>query len=181
MLTYGFNVWIELSVLPFLAVLTAFLFARYRTNAEINRRFRLLSLSTLTGALFEAASAMLIDGWSHLTGLNLVVRTFYYVSVNLNAYYLMRYVQEFVHVDNKKFDSFNRLLLISSFLVLILNLTPGTSGFFFIIVNGGGLFRGTYNTLWRSVYTLYFVAMALWLQVTHREYYTAKSQFIILN
>ncbi|MBR1658500.1 MAG: response regulator [Synergistaceae bacterium] len=181
MLTYGFNVWIELSVLPFLAVLTAFLFARYRTNAEINRRFRLLSLSTFTGALFEAASAMLIDGWNHLTGLNLVVRTFYYVSVNLNAYYLMRYVQEFVHVDNKKFDSFNRLLLISSFLVLILNLTPGTSGFFFIIVNGGGLFRGTYNTLWRSVYTLYFVAMALWLQVTHREYYTAKSQFIILN
>ncbi|MBR0150320.1 MAG: response regulator, partial [Synergistaceae bacterium] len=99
----------------------------------------------------------------------------------VNAYCLMRYAEAFVNVENRKFDMFNRILLASSFLVLALNLTPGTSGFFFLIVNDGGLFRGAYNTLWRSVYVLYFAAMALWLQITHREYYTQKSQYVAMN
>ena len=181
MLTYGYNVWIEATMLPFLGVIAVFLFLRYRTNAEINRRFRLLALSTFCAAFLEVSSTLLIDGWSHQIFVNLVIRTLYYASINLNAYYLMRYVEVYVHVDNPKFVFFNKILLASSFVVLILNLTPYTSGFFFIIVDDGGLFMGTYNTLWRSVYVLYFVAMALWLQVTHREYYTAKSQYIVLN
>ena len=181
MLTYGYNVWIEATMLPFLGVIAVFLFLRYRTNAEINRRFRLLALSTFFAAFLEVSSTLLIDGWSHQIFVNLVIRTLYYASINLNAYYLMRYVEVYVHVDNPKFVFFNKILLASSFVVLILNLTPYTSGFFFIIVDDGGLFMGTYNTLWRSVYVLYFVAIALWLQVTHREYYTAKSQYIVLN
>ena len=181
MLTYGYNVWIEATMLPFLGVIAVFLFLRYRTNAEINRRFRLLALSTFCAAFLEVSSTLLIDGWSHQIFVNLVIRTLYYASINLNAYYLMRYVEVYVHVDNPKFVFFNKILLASSFVVLILNLTPYTSGFFFIIVDDGGLFMGTYNTLWRSVYVLYFVAIALWLQVTHREYYTAKSQYIVLN
>ena len=181
MLTYGFDVSIEVVIIPFLAVMAVFLFMRYRTNAEINRRFRLLALSTLCGAVMEVLSTLLIDGWGHRHGVNVTVRTLYYAAVNVNAYCLMRYVEAFVNVENKKFDMFNRILLASSFIVLALNLMPGTSGFFFIIVNDGGLFRGTYNTLWRSVYVLYFAAMALWLQITHREYYTQKSQYVILN
>ncbi|MBQ9389575.1 MAG: response regulator [Synergistaceae bacterium] len=181
MLTYGYNVWIEAAVLPFLGVMAAFLFMRYRTNAEINIRFRLLTLSTFLAALLEVSSTLLIDGWGHRHIINLIIRTMYYASVNVNAYHLMRYVEAFVRVDNQKFDKFNKILLASSFVVLALNVMPGTSGFFFIIVNDGGLFRGTYNTLWRSVYVLYFVVMALWLQMTHKEYYTAKSQFVILN
>ena len=181
MLTYGFNVWIEASVLPFLGILAVFLFVRYGTKVEINRRFRLLALSTFFAALLEVGSTLLIDGWGHRHAVNLTLRTLYYASINVNAYCLMRYVEAFVHVDNPKFARFNKIILASSFVVLILNLIPRTSGFFFLIVTDGGLFRGTYNTLWRSVYVLYFAAMALWLQVTHREYYTAKSQFIVLN
>ena len=181
MLTYGFNVWIEAAVIPFLGILAVFLFVRYGTKVEINRRFRLLALSTFIAAFMEVGSTLLIDGWGHRHAVNLTLRTLYYAAINVNAYCLMRYVEAFVHVDNPKFARFNKIILASSFVVLILNLIPGTSGFFFLIVNDGGLFRGTYNTLWRSVYVLYFAAMALWLQVTHSEYYTAKSQFIVLN
>ena len=181
MLTYGYNVWIEAAVLPFLGVLAFFLYIRYGTKVEINRRFRFLALSTFFAALLEVSSTLLIDGWGHRHAVNLTLRTLYYATINVNAYSLMRYVEAFVHVDNPKFARFNKILLASSFVVLILNLIPGTSGFFFLIVTDGGLFRGTYNTLWRSVYVLYFAAMELWLQVTHREYYTAKSQFVVLN
>ena len=181
MLTYGYNVWIEATVIPFLGVMTAFLFIRYATNAEINKRFRLLSLSTFLAALFEVSSTMLIDGWGHMHIVNVSIRTVYYAAVNVNAYYLMRYVEAYVKVDNPKFDMLNRLLLMSSFVVLALNLTPGTAGFFFSIVGDGGLLRGTYNTLWRSVYVLYFVGMACWLQLTHKQFYTAKSQYLVMT
>ena len=181
MLTYGYNVWIEATVIPFLGVMAVFLFIRYRTNALINTRFRLLALFTFLSALLEVSSTLLIDGWGHRHTVNLTIRTMYYASININAYFLMRYVEAYVHVDNAKFARFNRMLLASSFVILALNLMPGIGGFFFLIVTDGGLFRGSYNTLWRSVYVIYFAAMALWLQITHREYYTAKSQFVVLN
>ena len=181
MLTYGFNVWIEATMLPFLGVMAGFLFARYKTNAVVNIRFRMLALSTFLATLLEVVSTLLIDGWSHSHTLNLAVRTVYYAAVYINTYHLMRYVEAYVRVVNPKFDSFNRILLASSFVVLALNLVPGISGFFFTVPMDGGLIRGPYNTLWRSVYVFYFIAMACWLQVTHKEFYTGKSQYIVMN
>ncbi|MBQ3446268.1 MAG: hypothetical protein IJG37_01315, partial [Synergistaceae bacterium] len=75
MLTYGYNVWIEATVLPFLGVMSAFLYVRYRTNVLINRRFRLLALSTFAAAFLEVSSTLLIDGWGHQHGVNIVIRT----------------------------------------------------------------------------------------------------------
>ena len=181
MLTYGFNVWIEATMLPFLGVMAGFLFARYKTNAVVNIRFRMLALSTFLATLLEVVSTLLIDGWSHSHTLNLAVRTVYYAAVYINTYHLMRYVEAYVRVVNPKFDSFNRILLASSFVVLALNLVPGISGFFFTVPMDGGLIRGPYNTLWRSVYVFYFIAMACWLQVTHKEFYTGKSQYMVMN
>ena len=181
MLTYGFNIWIEATVIPFLGVLAIFLFVRYRTNAAVNVRFRLLALSTFFAALLEVTSTLLVDGWSHSHRLNLIVRTVYYAATTVNAYHLMRYVEAYVQVDAPKFDAFNRFLLGSSFIVLILNIMPGISGFFFVVPMDGGLIRGLYNTLWRSVYVFYFMAMAVWLQLTNKKYYTAKSQFMVMN
>ena len=180
-MSYGYNVGIEATVIPFLGVIAAFLFVRYATNAEVNKRFRLLVLSTFAASLLEVVSTLLIDGWGHRHAVNLTIRTIYYAAVDFNAYHLMRYVEAYVKVDNKKFDNFNRVLLTSSILILALNLMPVYGGFFFDISSEGELIRGTYNTLWRSVYILYFIAMALWLQITHRQYYTAKSQYIVLN
>ena len=181
MLTYGFNVWIEATMLPSLGVTAAFLFVRYRTSAEINVRFRYLVLSTFLASLLEVVSHMLVDGLSHSRCLNLTVNTVYHAVVYINAYHLMRYVQTYVQVKSPKFDAFNRLLLCSSFVMLILNLVPGVSGFFFTVPMDGGLIRGPYNTLWRSVYVIYFIAIAWWLQITHKEFYTGKSQYIVMN
>lgn len=181
MLTYGFNVWIEATMLPFLGVMAAFLFVRYRTNAVINTRFRQLTLSTFLATLLEVVSTLLVDGWSHSHYLNLAVRTVYYAAVYINTYHLMRYVQAYVQVESPKFDAFNRILLGSSFVVLALNIFPATSGFFFTVPMDGGLVRGPYNTLWRSVYVFYFIAMAVWLQITHKEFYTGKSQYMVMN
>lgn len=181
MMTYEYNVWLEATVIPFMGVMSVFLFVRYGTNAEVNKRFRLLVFSTFSAALLEVLSTVLIDGWGHQHTFNLTIRTMYYAMVNINAYYIMRYVEAYVKVDNPKFDMFNRILLLSSFVMLALNLMPKVGGFFFMIVPDGGLYRGTYNTLWRSVYVLYFFVMALWLQITNRQYYTIKSQYVVLN
>ncbi len=189
MLTYGFNVWLEAAMIPFLGVLTVFLFVRYGTNAEINKRFRLLAVSTFCAAFLDVVSTLSVDGWSSVLlgdwkyaySVNIVIRTMFYAFVNINAYYLMRYVEAYVHVENKKFDLFNRILLGSSFVVLILNLLPGISGFSFTISTYGELIYGAYGTLWQCVYFLYYVVMAVYLQLTNREYYTSKSQYIVLN
>ena len=181
MLTYGFNVWIEATVIPFLGVMAAFLFVRYATNVEVNRRFRLLAFSTFLAALLEVSSTLLIDGWGHRHMVNLTIRSLYYIVVNFNAYHLMRYVEAYVQVNDKKFDMFNRVLLCSSLVVMILNLTPGTAGFFFTVATDGGLHRGAYNTLWKSVYALYFVSMAAYLQLTNKERYQTRFQYILMN
>ena len=181
MLTYGFNVWIEATVIPFLAIMAAFLFVRYGTNIEVNRRFRMLALSTFLVTFFEVFSTLLIDGWGHKHLVNLTVRTIYYVAMNFNAYHLMRYVEAYVQVDDRKFDMFNTFLLATSFVVMVLNLTPGVAGFFFTVATDGGLVRGPYNTLWRSVYVLYFVTMAGYLQLTHKERYQTNFQYILMN
>ena len=102
MLTYGFNVWIEATVIPFLGVLAGFLFFRYATNAEVNKRFRLLALSTFFAALLEVSSTLLIDGWGHRHFVNLALRSTYYATVNINAYHFMRYIQAYVQIEDKK-------------------------------------------------------------------------------
>ena len=189
MLTYGFNVGLEATMIPFLGVLAVFLFMRYGTNAEINKRFRLLALSTFFAAVLEVVSTLFVDGWTHviLGGwhyvyvVNTALRTLFYAVVNLNAYHLMRYVEAYVHVENSRFDLFNRILLFSSFIMLVLNLIPGIGGFSFDISTYGELIHGSYGTLWQCVYVMYFFVMAAYLQFTNREYYTAKSQFFIMN
>ena len=180
-LIYGYNVWIEATMLPFLGVMTTFLFLRYATNAEINRQFRLLSLSTFMAALLEVTSTLLIDGWGHRHSVNVAVRTLYYAVVNINTYHLMRYVAAYVKIHDKRFNAFNRILLISSFIAIGLNLYPPFEGFFFTISPDGGLYRGTYNTLLRTAYVFYFVGMACYLQLTHKQYYSTKSQYFVMN
>ena len=65
----------------------------------------------------EVASTWLIDGWGHRYIVNAIVRSGYYAAVNVNAYALMRYVEAFVNVKDKKFDRFNYFLLASSFVI----------------------------------------------------------------
>ena len=181
MLTYGFNIWIEAVIIPFLAVMVFFLYARYGTNAEINRRFRALTTTTFLAAILEVLSTMLIEGWGHERIVNLIAVTIYHAVVNINAYYLMRYVEAYVNASDKKFDKFNRVLIVSSIVMLFVNTIPKFGGFFFIIASDGAMSYGAYNTLCRSVYVIYFVVMTLYLQMTNKQAYQDKKQYFIFN
>ena len=178
--TYGYNVWIEMSVLPFLGVLSAFLFVRYATASEVNRSFRRLALSTFCAAALEVASTLMIDGLGHMRTMNLVARAVYYGVVNLNACHLMLYVASYVKFENRRWSLLNRALLCSSFLMLALNFLPGIGGFFFSISEDGGLLRGPLNTLCRSLYVLYFIISAFLLRLANRRSY-ARGQFVVMN
>ena len=181
MLTYGFNIWIEAIVIPFLAVMVFFLYARYGTNVEANKRFRRLTTSTFFAAIFEVLSTMLIEGWGHERIINLIALTIYFAVMDFNAYYLMRYIEAYVNVQDKKFDAFNRFLIISSLVMLFLNSIPGFSGFFFIVSSDGAMSNGSYHTLWRSVYVIYFVIMAFYLQIMNKQAYADKKQYYTFN
>ena len=181
MLTYGFNIWIEVAIIPFLAILVFFLFARYGTNLEINKRFRVLTTTTFCASILEIISTMLIEGWGHERIVNLIFLTLYYAVTNLNAYHFMRYVEASVKVKDKKFDKFNQFLMVSSFILLFFNSIPGFSGFSFIVSTDGAVSAGTYNTLCRSLYVIYFIVMALYLQITNRDSYADRRQYIVFN
>ena len=181
MLTYGFNIWIEVAVIPFLAILVFFLYSRYGTKLEINKRFRALATTTFFASILEIISTMLVEGWGHERIINLMTLTLYYAVTNLNACHFMRYVEASVKVKDKKFDKFNRLLMLSSLVLLFLNTIPGTSGFFFIVSSDGAMSNGTYNTLCRSLFVIYFIVMALYLQITNRDSYADKRQYIVFN
>ena len=88
--TYGYNVWIEVLTLPYLFVLVIFLYLRYATKAEVNKRFRTLCISTLAATALEIATTLLISGMGHNQVINLIVRTRYYAVVNLNTYHLVK-------------------------------------------------------------------------------------------
>ena len=178
---YDYNVWLEVTMLPFIGVLAIFQYLRYAAVEEINKRSRLLTLSTFFATLLEIISTLLIGGWGRQRWLNLTVRTLYYAVENINAYYLMRYVESYVRIENKKLELFNIGLLISSFIILVLNITPGISGFFFSISAEGGLQPGGYNVMFRSLYVFYFITMACYHQITNRQYYTEKAQFAVMS
>ena len=180
-ITYGYNVWLEVTMLPFLGVLALFQYLRYATVHEINKRSRLLTLSTFLATMFEIISVLSVDIWGHRRTLILIFRTLYYAVENLNAYYLMRYVEAYVSIKNRKLERFNSILLMSSFVILLLNLIPGLSGFFFSISTEGGLQAGEYNVLFRSLYVFYFITMAAFHQITNRQYYTEKLQFAVMS
>ena len=54
-------VWLEISMIPFLLVMSAFLSGRMATTSEINRRFLRLVISTLAAACFEVGLELFTD------------------------------------------------------------------------------------------------------------------------
>ena len=180
--SYGYNVWIELINLPYLFVLAIFLNFRYATKAEVNKRFRILSVSTLAATALEVATSLLVSGMEHNPVINLIVRSLYYAVVNLNTYHLAQYVAAYVGVDTQRqWEFMHRFLFLISLVMLLFNLIPGIGGFFFSINSDGTLLRGPYNIFCRSVFPLYFLGVAVILQLTHKHAYQEKSQYFVMN
>ena len=148
--------WLEITAIPSLLVMSAFLGGRLATSSEINRRFLLLVMSTLVAACTEAI--IRIFGDIHTINMNV-----FYAIININAYCLMAYVAAYTRAISRKLIDINFFLLCIS-LVLLLVFGKNNSSFLNI----------------SPVFAVLFVVEGFILQLIHQEYY-GNGQFIVMN
>ena len=101
------DTFIEVTVLPFLFVMTIFLAGRMSTKNEVNRRFLLLVFSTFLSALFET----LFEFIPAMNDRPIYTQLFYTI-VNINGYCLMCYIAAYTHTITRKFLNVNFSLLV---------------------------------------------------------------------
>ena len=150
--------FIEISMIPFLCILSAFLGGRMATKSEINRRFLLLIISTLIAACFEAVLEI-------LTGMDTVTvwTKVFYATININAYCLMCYVAAYTNVISRRFTDIHFLILTTSIVLLVLF---GKNERLYMIFSPG--------------FGVLFVIEGFILQLIYQEHY-GKGQFIVMN
>ena len=150
--------FIELSMIPFLCVLSAFLGGRMATKSEINQRYLLLVISTLIAAVFEAVLDI-STGMEHVTGWTKV----FYATININAYCLMCYVAAYTNVISRRFTDIHFLILTVSITLLAVF---GKNDRLYMIFSPG--------------FGVLFVIEGFILQIIFQEHY-GKGQFIVMN
>ena len=150
--------WLEITMLPFLTVLAAFLGGRMATSSEINRRFLLLVISTLASALLEAILELFTD----MHTMNAFMKIFYAL-VNVNAYCLMCYVAAYTRCINDRFVNINFFLLAVGLTLL------------FIFDSGEKVYM-----IFSPGFAVIFVIEGFVLQLIYQEYY-GNGQFIVMN
>ncbi|MBQ7578447.1 MAG: response regulator [Synergistaceae bacterium] len=150
--------FIEITVLPFLAVLTAFLAGRLSTTYEINRRFMLLVLTTFISAVFETSLELFpaLDA-------NISAHKIFYSLVNINAYCLMCYIAAYTRSINKTLIHTNFFMLCASVLML------------FLLSTDEKLY-----TLFCPGFAVFFALEGFILQLVYQKYY-GNGQFLVMN
>ena len=150
------EVWLEITVIPSLFIMSVFLGGRLATSSEINRRFLMLVISTLIAACVEVIIRIFEDTYT----INMNV---FYAIININAYCLMAYVAAYTRTSSRKLIDINFFLLCIS---LVLLLIFGKNGSSFLNVS--------------PAFAVLFVAEGFILQLIHQEYY-GNGQFIVMN
>ena len=150
--------FLEITMIPFLLVISVFLGGRLATKSEINKRFQLLVTSTLVAALFEIA----LELSGKIETVTILTKIFYAV-INLNAYCLMCYVAAYTSKISRRFTDIHFFILSLSIVMLFLFKTDGEVYMIF----APGL-------------AIIFVVEAFILQLIYQEYY-GNGQFIIMN
>lgn len=150
--------WLEITMLPFLTVLAAFLAGRMATTSEINKRFLLLVISTLAAAVLEVVLEVFTDMHT-ITELTKI----FYAIVNINAYCLMCYVAAYTHSLTKRFANLNFLMLALSLILLFM--FKSNEKIYMVFSPG---------------FAVIFVIEGFILQLVYQEYYK-NGQFIVMN
>lgn len=150
--------WLEITMLPFLTVLAAFLGGRMATTSEINRRFLLLIISTLASAFLEA----MLELFSDMNTVTIYTKIFYAL-VNINAYCLMCYVAAYTRSISKRLTDINFMMLCVSLILLFM--FSSDEKIYMIFCPG---------------FAIIFVIEGFILQLIYQEYY-GNGQFIIMN
>ena len=152
------EVWLEITMIPFLVVMSIFLAGRMATTSEINRRFLLLVLSTLAAACFEVGLELFTDinkvsGYTKL----------FYALININAYCLMAYVAAYTRSSSRRLIDTNFFLLCFSLILLFMF---RTDGILYMLFSPG--------------FAVLFVIEGFILQLLYQQYY-GNGQFIVMN
>ena len=151
-------IWLEITVIPFLAVMSVFLAGRMATSSEINKRFLSLVISTLAAASLEAA----IDISPLIHSVPIYTKIFYALS-NINSYCLMTYVAAYTGSNSKRLIGSNFFLLSSGLIVL------------FSVKDIAGI-----HMMFAPAFTILFMLEAFVLQLIFQQYY-GNGQFIVMN
>ena len=150
--------FLEITMLPFLLVLSIFLGGRMATRYEINRRFLLIIITTLAAACFE----VVLELFTSMTPGASYMKIFYAL-ININAYCLMCYVVAYTRVIGKKFLNINFFLLALSIVML------------FMLWHNEKIYM-----VFSPGFAILFVFEGFCLQLIHQEYY-GNGQFIVMN
>ena len=112
----NFNeIFIELTMLPFLFVFSIFLGGRMATQSEVNKRFLMLVISTFIAASVEAFVELFTD-----MEVSQAYMKIFYSLVNINAYCLMAYVAAYTKRDMQRFLELNFFALAVSIIMTFL-------------------------------------------------------------
>lgn len=155
----NFNeVWLEITMLPFLTVLVIFLGGRMATTMEINKRFLLLVVSTLASALLEVILELFTD-----MGTITIYTKIFYALVNINAYSLMCYVAAYTRSIDERLVNVNFFML--SLSLILLFMFRSDEKIFMVFAPG---------------FAIIFVLEGFILQLIYQKYY-GNGQFIVMN
>lgn len=152
------EVWLEITMLPFLTVLVIFLGGRMATTMEINKRFLLLVVSTLASALLEVILELFTD-----MGTITIYTKIFYALVNINAYSLMCYVAAYTRSIDDRLVNINFFML--SLSLILLFMFRSDEKIFMVFAPG---------------FAIIFVLEGFILQLIYQKYY-GNGQFIVMN
>ena len=152
------EVWLEITMLPFLTVLAIFLGGRMATTLEINKRFLLLVISTLASAFIE----VILELFTDMETITIYTKIFY-AFVNINAYCLMCYVAAYTRSIDERLVNVNFFMLSVSLILLFMFRTDEK---IFMVFSPG--------------FAVFFVLEGFILQLVYQEYY-GNGQFIVMN
>ena len=155
----NFNeVWLEITMLPFLTVLVIFLGGRMATTMEINKRFLLLVVSTLASAFIE----VILELFTDMETITIYTKIFYAL-VNINAYSLMCYVAAYTRSIDERLVNVNFFML--SLSLILLFMFRSDEKIFMVFAPG---------------FAIIFVLEGFILQLIYQKYY-GNGQFIVMN
>ena len=134
-----------------------FIRLQYDTESRLNREFKKMTWIALIATVFDITTAITISYGNMVSpNLNLLLNTFYFVSVAALGYQLMFYNIYYVYRNKGTgiFVRFNQILLFLYYAVLIFNMV---TGYFFSFRGSDGLY--VKGPMYMAVYTppCYFV------------------------
>ncbi len=167
-----YNIFLELSAIPFDVILCGFFWYKYRDNTKINREFRAFSILVLLGTTMDVIAGICIgyDGVIH-PAIMYVVNTLNYVLATWASYQFVKYVTAYSGFEwrNTGGAVINRTAFLIYFVLLIQNLFTGTV---YSYDAARHFVPGVFFNIVVYIYPLYFIVFGGIYILSHSEKYS---------